>query len=196
MIGGELKERLVEEAVDAIIPVLSDEAGKLPVSASGMLAIDWMNGRRTPDANQLVKGTITGLTLGSTAPMIFRVLVEATALGSKAIVDRFLENGIEIESVIGIGGISQKSPFVMQVLADVLGMPIKVAKTEQACAFGAAMFASVAASVHGDIHEAQEAMGQGFLREYIPDMQSNAAYMELYDKYLKLGKFTESALYL
>ena len=111
LIGGELKERLVEEAVDAIIPVLSDEAGKLPVSASGMLAIDWMNGRRTPDANQLVKGTITGLTLGSTAPMIFRVLVEATALGSKAIVDRFLENGIEIESVIGIGGISQKSPF-------------------------------------------------------------------------------------
>ena len=196
LIGDELKERLVEEAVDAIIPALSDEAEKLPVSESGILAIDWMNGRRTPDANQLVKGTITGLTLGSTAPMIFKALVEATALGSKAIVDRFLENGIEIESVIGIGGISQKSPFVMQVLADVLGMPIKVARTEQACAFGAAMFASVAASVYDDIHEAQKAMGQGFLREYIPNMQNHEAYMKLYDKYQKLGKFTETELFL
>lgn len=108
-----------------MIPALSKEAAKIPVSESGVLAIDWMNGRRTPDANQLVKGTIAGLNLASNAPIIFKALVEATAFGSKAIVDRFLENGIEIENVIGIGGIPLKSPLVMQTLADVLGVPIK-----------------------------------------------------------------------
>ena len=123
---------MIEETADKIIPALSVEAAKVPMSESSVLAIDWMNGRRTPDANQLVKGTITGLTLGSSAPLVFRALVEATAFGSKAIVDRFLENGIKIDTVIGIGGISLKSPFVMQTLADVLDMPIKVAKAEQA----------------------------------------------------------------
>lgn len=195
IIDNETKAKLIEETIDKIIPELSKEAEKIPVSESGILAIDWMNGRRTPDASQLVKGSITGLNLGSTAPMIFKALVEATAFGSKAIVDRFIENGIEIDTVIGIGGISQKSPLVMQALADVLGMPIKVAKTEQACAFGAAMFASVVAGVHKDIYEAQKAMGQGFSHEYTPNAENHKIYMELYKKYQKLGKFTETEFY-
>ncbi|PXV60198.1 L-ribulokinase [Dysgonomonas alginatilytica] len=189
------KDKLIAEALDKMIPALSKEAAKIPVSESGVLAIDWMNGRRTPDANQLVKGTITGLNLASDAPIIFKALVEATAFGSKAIVDRFLENGIEIESVIGIGGISLKSPLVMQTLADVLGMPIKVAKSEQACAFGAAMFAAVAAGVHPTIKEAQAAMGQGFAFEYQPNMDNHRIYMSVYEKYQKLGKFTETELF-
>ena len=189
------KDKLIAEALDKIIPALSKEAAKIPVSESGVLAIDWMNGRRTPDANQLVKGTLTGLNLASNAPIIFKALVEATAFGSKAIVDRFLENGIEIESVIGIGGISLKSPLVMQTLADVLGMPIKVAKSEQACAFGAAMFAAVAAGVHPTIKEAQAAMGQGFASEYQPNMDNHCVYMSVYEKYRKLGKFTETELF-
>ncbi|EGJ99777.1 MULTISPECIES: ribulokinase [Dysgonomonas] len=189
------KDKLIEEALDKMIPVLSKEAEKIPTTESSALAIDWMNGRRTPDANQLVKGTITGLNLASSAPLIFKALVEATAFGSKAIVDRFLENGIEINSVIGIGGISLKSPLVMQTLADVLGMPIKVAKSEQACAFGAAMFASVAAGIHPDIKAAQKAMGQGFAFEYKPDMVKHEVYMKLYAKYQKLGKFTETELF-
>ena len=82
------KQKLIDETVDQIIPALSIEAAKVPVSESTILATDWMNGRRTPDANQKVKGTITGLNLGSSAPLIFRALVEATAYGSKAIVDR------------------------------------------------------------------------------------------------------------
>ena len=172
------------------IAELTEEAEKLPISET-LIATDWLNGRRTPDANQLLTGTITGMTLGTTAPMIFRALVEATAYGSKAIIDRFLENGIEIDSVIGIGGISQKSPFVMQTLADVLGMPIKVAKTEQACAFGAAMFASVVAGVYPTVGDAQKAMGQGFMTEYFPNETNRRIYMEMYKKYLALGKYTE-----
>jgi L-ribulokinase len=188
-------EKLRQEISDRLIPALSEEAAKIPVSKSGVLAIDWMNGRRTPDASQLVKGTITGLNLASSAPLIFKALVEATAFGSKAIVDRFLENGIKIQSVIGIGGISLKSPFVMQTLADVLGMPIKVAKTEQACAFGAAIFAAVAAGIYSKVEEAQKAMGQGFAFEYYPNPGNHAIYMKLYADYQKLGRFTEKELF-
>ena len=195
LIDGETKTKLIAETLDRIIPELSNEAAKLPVSDESVLALDWMNGRRTPDANQLVKGTITGLNLASSAPLIFKALVEATAFGSKAIVDRFLENGVEIESVIGIGGISQKSPFVMQTLADVLGMPIKVAKTEQACAFGAAMFAAVVAGIYPDVQAAQKAMGQGFISEYVPDETNHRIHLETYKKYLALGKFTEQIIH-
>ena len=147
LLDEEMKERLVAEACNRIIPALTAEAEKIPAEESTVIATDWMNGRRTPDANQLLKGTITGLTLGSTAPRIFRALVEATAFGSKAIVDRFRNEGVQIDSVIGIGGIALKSPFVMQTLSDVLNMPIKVCKTDQACALGAAMFAATAAGV-------------------------------------------------
>jgi L-ribulokinase len=173
------------------ISELTEEAEKLPVSES-IIATDWLNGRRTPDANQLLAGTISGLTLGSTPAMIFRALVEATAYGSKAIIDRFLKNQIEIKEVTGIGGISLKSPFVMQTLADVLGMPIKVAKTEQACALGAAMFAATVAGVYAKVEDAQKAIGQGFASEYFPNQENHKRYLELYKKYQALGKFTET----
>ncbi|MDX9946696.1 MAG: ribulokinase [Bacteroidales bacterium] len=172
------------------IPELTAEAKKLPISEA-IIATDWLNGRRTPDANQLLKGSITGLTLGTTPAMVFRALVEATAYGSKAIIDRFLENGIEIKEVIGIGGISLKSPFVMQILANALGMPIKVAKAEQACAFGAAMFAAVAAGIYPKVEDAQNAMGQGFASIYQPDETAHSQYMKLYRKYLEIGEYTE-----
>ena len=189
------KQKLIDETLDQIIPALSIEAAKVPVSESTILATDWMNGRRTPDANQMVKGTITGLNLGSSAPLMFRALVEATAYGSKAIVDRFIENGVEIKEIIGIGGISLKSPFVMQTLSDVLDMPIKVAKAEQACAFGTAMFAAVAAGVYAKVQDAQDAMGLGFAKEFYPNAENASLYQELYKNYVKLGQFTEQELF-
>ncbi|MEI8084828.1 MAG: ribulokinase [Paludibacter sp.] len=195
LIDAETKQKLIDESLDQIIPALSIEAAKVPVSESTILATDWINGRRTPDANQLVKGTITGLNLGSSAPLIFRALVEATAYGSKAIVDRFIENGIEIKEIIGIGGIALKSPFVMQTLADVLNMPIKVAKAEQACAFGTSMFAAVVAGVYAKVEDAQKAMGMGFASEYFPNKENAALYSELYKDYCKLGQFTEKELF-
>ena len=186
------KEQIIREAADRIIPALTAEAEKIPIGSTHIVATDWMNGRRTPDANQLLEGSIMGLTLGSTAPMIFRALVEATAFGSKAIVDRFISEGVKIDAIIGIGGISKKSPFVMQTLADVLNMPIKVARSEQACAFGAAMFAAVVAGVYPDVAAAQKAMGQGFEQEFQPIPENVEKYKPLYQAYLKLGAFTES----
>ena len=182
------------EAIDKLIQKLTVEAEQIPIEESTIIATDWMNGRRTPDANQNVKGAITGLTLASTAPRIFRALVEATAYGSRAIVERFQRQGVVINGVIGLGGIARKSPFVMQTMADVMNMSIRVAATDQTCAFGAAMFASVVAGVYATVEDAQKAMGQGFDAEYTPIAANAKAYDELYKKYLSLGAYTESQL--
>lgn len=180
-----------EEFAARIIPRLSEAAEAIPAGESAVLALDWMNGRRTPDADQNLRGALCGLTLGTSAPMIFRALVEATAYGSRAIVERYISEGIEIRSIIAIGGISQKSPFVMQVLADVLGMPIDVVDTDQACALGAAMFAAVAAGIYSDVQSAQRAMGARKGRRYLPDARRHALYTDLYARYRELGEVVE-----
>src|SRR5574344_1698418 len=195
LIPGEHNQEAIEAACDKIIPELTKEAEKIPVSESTVLATDWINGRRTPDANQLLKGTIAGFTLGTTAPQIFRALVEATAYGTKAIVDRFENEGVRIDDVIGIGGIALKSPFVMQTMCDVINKPIKVCKTDQACALGAAMFAATAAGVYGKVEDAIAAMNSGFSKTYVPNPENVEAYGEIYQSYVKLGKFTEEELY-
>ena len=191
IIDEETKTKLIEETSDRIIPELTAEAEKIPMEESTIIATDWINGRRTPDANQMLKGSITGLSLGSDAPRIFRALVEATAFGGKAIVERFRNEGVKIDNVIGIGGIALKSPFVMQTLSDVLNMPVKVCNTDQACALGAAMFAATAAGVYPKVEDAIAAMNSGFAKEYYPDAARAAVYQGLYEKYLALGKFTE-----
>jgi L-ribulokinase len=191
LIDAETKEKLINEIMDTIIPALSEKAASIPIEESSILAMDWINGRRTPDANQTLHGAITGLTLGSDAPRIFRALVEATAFGSKAIVDRFTDEGVNINKIIAIGGVAKKSPFVMQTLADVLNMPIMIVRTEQACALGAAMFAAVASGIYTTVGEAQIAMSSGFEKEYKPNVRNSEKYSQLYSSYVKLGKFIE-----
>jgi L-ribulokinase len=188
------KKRISEETADKIIAELSKRAVSLPIEETSIVALDWMNGRRTPDANQELKGAITGLSLGSDAPRIFRALVEATAFGSKMINDRFISEGIRIDGVIAIGGVAKKNPFVMQIVADVLNMPIKVAKSDQTCALGSAMAAAVVAGVYKDIASAQKAMGGGFEKEYHPDPVRAKKYETLYKKYQGLGSFIEKNL--
>jgi L-ribulokinase len=177
-----------------MIPLLTQEAEKLPVETNKEFAIDWMNGRRTPYANQLLKGAIAGLSLGTDAPRLFRTLVESTAFGAKKIMDRFIEEGVKIDAIIALGGVAKKSPFIMQILSDVLGKPIKVARSEQTVALGAAMFASVAAGIHPDIDTAQRKMGAGFEREYLPDMQQNKLYEQVYEQYCYLGDYLEKGM--
>jgi L-ribulokinase len=132
------------------------------------------------------------LNLAADAPKIFKALVEATAFGSRAIVDRFTEEGVPIKKVIAIGGVAKKSAFVMQTLADVLNRPIQVANADQACALGAAMCAAVAAGVHPDLETAQNAMGSGFDVTYHPRPEQVATYEILYRRYLTLGGFIEN----
>jgi L-ribulokinase len=188
------KIKLIEEISDNIIPKLSKEAEQLGIGDSGIIALDWMNGRRTPDANQLLKGAILGLNLGSDAPSIFRALVEATAFGAKKIVDRFIDEGIPIEGIIALGGVAKKSPFIMQVVADVINKPILVAKSEQACALGSAMAAAVVGGLYPTVLDAQKAMGNGFETEYHPIVENAAKYQELYEQYSQYGQVIEAEI--
>lgn len=195
LVTGPVRDLLGPEAADTmmeqLIPYLSQQAAKLPVTETDLIALDWINGRRTPDANHTLKAAITGLNLATDAARVFKALVEATAFGSRSIVDRFIEEGVPIKKVTAIGGVAKKSPFVMQTLADVLNKPIQVAQSDQACALGAAMCAAVAAGVHSSLESAQRAMGSGFDAEYHPRPERVAVYEVLYQQYLTLGGFVE-----
>lgn len=184
---GEAKQKVM----DTMLIELTREAQALKLSENDIVALDWMNGRRTPYADQNVKGMIAGLTLGSTAPEVFKTLVEATAFGSRRIVEHMKAQGLHIDSVNGIGGISKKAPFVMQTLADVLNMPIRIVRSQQTCALGAAMFAAVAAGVYRDIMEAMKYMGSDVEVEYKPDTRRARVYETLYQKYLKIAEIVK-----
>jgi len=176
------------ERLEAIILMkLTEEAAKLPDDDTIPVANDWFNGRRTPDADQTVTATISNLTLGTDAPMMFKALVEATAFGSRAIAERFTGEGVPIHEVIAIGGVAKKSPFVMQTLADVMNTEIKVATAEQACALGAAMFAAVVAGIYPTVEVAMESMGQGYDATYHPNPSKVALYDAKFRKYKELA---------
>ena len=185
---------LLEEVADQIIFELGKQAALIEPDEHSELALDWFNGRRTPDANQLLKGALSGLNLGTDAPRIFRAIAESTCFGAKAIVDRFTEQGVPVKGLIGIGGVAKKSPFIMQMMADVMGMPIRIHKSEQTCALGAAMFAATAAGIYDKVEDAMVAMGQGFDAEYFPHPARVAIYKKRYDRYQQFGKFIEEGV--
>jgi len=187
-------KKRIKDADERVIPALSVQAEKISPRESGLIALDWLNGRRTPYADQKLKGALAGLSLGTTAPGIFRAIVEATAFGSKAIIDRFREESIKIEEVVAIGGIPQKSPFVMQVLSDAIEMPVKVAGSSQAVALGAAVFASVASGYYSDTEAAQKNMASPVSKTYNPVKENVKIYQGLYRKYREMGKSLEDIL--
>jgi L-ribulokinase len=184
---------LTETIADRIMPELEKRATEIQAKETTLVALDWINGRRTPDANQRLKGAISGLTLGTDAPRIFKSLVEATAFGSRAIVERFRAEGIRIDSALAIGGVARKNQFVMQTVADVLNMEVAVAAGDQAVALGAAMFAATAAGIHPTVEAAQKAMSSGTEKIYRPDPARARRYDAVYKDYLKLGAFMEKA---
>ncbi len=190
----EQKAKLADEIDANFIRTLTKQAEAIPLHEAVPVALDWVNGRRTPDANQELKAAMTGLSLGTKAPHIFKALVNAICFGSKMIVDRFESEGVKITSVIGIGGVARKSPFIMQTLANVLNMPIKVAESDQAPALGAAIYAAVAGGVYGDVIEASKKMGSDFEAEYFPQTDQVEKYELLMQSYAELGGFVENVI--
>ncbi|QKJ62192.1 ribulokinase [Flavobacterium sp. M31R6] len=188
------KEELKAEISDNLIIQLTAEAEKIPLSESVPIALDWINGRRTPDANQELKSAISNLSLGTKAPHVFKSLVNAICFGSKKIVDRFEEEGVRIDTVIGIGGVARKSPFIMQTLANVLNKPIKVALSDQAPALGAAIYAAVAAGIYPNVIEAAQKMGSPFESEYTPQLDKVAAYNKLLLAYDQLSAYADPSI--
>lgn len=187
----ETTKKIIADIQDGLLHELSKQAAALPLSEHAELSIDWLNGRRTPDANQTLKGMISGLSLGSNAPSIFYSLVESTCFGARKIVERFQEEGVPIKGLIGVGGIAQKSPFVMQMLADVMQMPLKIHKSEQTCALGAAMFAATIAGIYPSVEQAMETMGPGFGQEYHPNTARKELFDSRYQLYNRLGDCLE-----
>ena len=151
--------------------------------------MDWFNGRRTPNANAYLKSAITGLDLGTDAVKLFRSLAEATCFGAKAIVECFVKQNIPVKGLIGIGGVAKKSPFIMQMMADVMNMPIKINKSEQTSALGAAMFAATCAGIYNKVEDAMNAMGRGFEKTYLPNKDHADYYTDRYKQYQQLGNF-------
>jgi L-ribulokinase len=194
ILSDQQKEDLRKQIESDFILRLSDAAESIPLSQSIPTALDWINGRRTPDADQNLKSAIANLSLGSKAPHIFKALINAICFGSKKIADRFKEEGVKIESVVGIGGVARKSPFIMQTLANVMNMPIKVAESDQAPALGAAIYAAVAAGIYPNVIEASKNMGSNYEAEYQPQPEAVKEYEKLIASYESLGQFMESTL--
>ncbi|HEY7885655.1 MAG TPA: ribulokinase [Cellvibrionaceae bacterium] len=185
------REKLLAELDDKTLLQLSEKAMQLAPGSSGVTALDWVNGRRTPDADQTLSGAVSGLKMGTGAAEVFRALVEATAFGARAIIERFRAEGVAVDSVVAIGGISKKSDFVMQTCADVWNCPIAVLQSDQSCALGAAIFASVAGGAHKDVSAAQDVMASSVCQTYTPNADAALVYEHLYQRYQTLGGFVE-----
>jgi L-ribulokinase len=164
---------------------LSELAAEQQVGAHGLVALDWNNGNRSVLVDHELSGLIVGLTLDTRAEDIYRALVEATAFGTRVILDAFAQTGVPVRELFAAGGLI-KNPLVMQVYADVTRMPLHVIDSDQGPALGAAMHAAVAAGAHPDIHAAAAAMGKVRRDAYLPDDGRADAYDSLYDHYVRL----------
>ncbi len=165
---------------------LSAQAAKLRPGESGLLALDWNNGNRTILVDQRLTGLLLGQTLYTTPEEIYRALIEATAFGALTIINRLEEYGVTVREVVNCGGIAEKNPLVMQIYADVTGRTMKLARSAQACALGAAVAAAVAAGVYPDVPSAQRAMTGTKKREFRPRAAAHKVYKELYVLWRKL----------
>ena len=165
---------------------LTKAAAKMKPGASGLLALDWNNGNRTILVDQRLTGLLLGQTLYTTPAEIYRALIEATAFGALAIINRFEEYGVKIEQIVNCGGIAEKNPVAMQIYADVTGRPMKISRSAQTCALGAAIAGAVVAETHSNYAAAQKAMTGVKKRVFTPNAQAHAVYKELYALYRKL----------
>ncbi len=170
--------------------VLAEEAAALLPGESGLLALDWWNGNRSILVDVDLTGLLVGATLATDAPAIYRALIESTAFGTRAIVDSFRAAGVAVDEIVACGGLPGRNPFLMQIYADITGLPISVAGSTQTPALGAAMFAAVAAGTrpggYATIVEAATRMAHLADVSYLPTTAHRSVYDVLYREYLRL----------
>ncbi len=165
---------------------LTKAAVRLKPGESGLLALDWNNGNRTILVDPLLTGLLVGQTLHTSAPEVYRALVEATAFGALTIINRFEEYGVKVKEVVNCGGIAEKNAFVMQIYADVTGRPMKLSRSAQTCALGAAIFGAVVGGAHKSVEQAQRKMTGTKPDYYRPNKAAVSVYAELYGLYRAL----------
>jgi L-ribulokinase len=164
---------------------LSELAGAQEVGAHGLIALDWNNGNRSLLVDHELSGLILGLTLATRAEDVYRALIEATAFGTRMILDAFADAGMPATELFVAGGLL-KNPVIMQIYADVTRMPLHLIDSDQGPALGSAMHAAVAAGVHADIDAAAAAMGKVKRDAYVPDERRADAYEPLFEHYARL----------
>jgi L-ribulokinase len=169
---------------DGLYTKLEKESARFAPGESGLLALDWNNGNRTILVDPLLSGLLLGTTLHTTRAEIYRALVEATAFGARAIIERIEKYGVKVERIVCAGGIAEKSPMLMQIYADVTGRTMQVAGSSQACALGAAVAAAVLAGEHAGFAEAQKAMTSVKALQYKPRTAARKTYDRLYRLYM------------
>jgi len=173
--------------------LLSERAARLKPGESGLIALDWWNGNRSVLVDADLTGMMLGMTLHTTAEEMYRALIEATAYGTREIIENFRKNGVPVEEFYAAGGISQKNPLLMQIYADVLNMPIKIAGSEQGPALGSAIFAAVAAGKaeggYANVFEAARVMGKIKDTVYRPIPENAAVYDALFREYETLHDY-------
>ncbi len=170
----------------ALHAALTAEAAAQRPGAAGLIALDWNNGNRTILVDQLLSGLILGQDLYTTRAEIYRALLEATAFGARAIIERIQGFGVPITRVVCAGGIAEKNPLLMQIYADVTGCTMLVAGSSQTCALGSAVAAAVLAGAHPDFATAQAAMTRLSPTRYDPEPEAQAVYDRLYGLYRQL----------
>lgn len=172
---------------------LRNKAEKLAPGQSGLLALDWWNGNRSVLVDVDLTGMILGMTLQTKPEEIYRALIEATAYGTRMIIETFRESGVAIDEFYASGGISQKDPMTMQIYADVINMPIKIAGSDQGPALGSAIFASVAAGAenggYDSVYEAARVMGKVKDKIYYPVEENVKTYDKLFSEYRTLHDY-------
>jgi L-ribulokinase len=170
--------------------VLAEEAAALRPGESGLLALDWWNGNRSVLVDADLRGLIVGMTLATRPPEIYRALIEATAFGTRVIVEAFEAAGVPVRGLVACGGLPERNKLLMQIYADVTGLTIEVAASSQTPALGSAMFGAVAAGAaaggYDSIVEASRHMARPSDESYVPDPTRQASYEPLYREYLGL----------
>jgi L-ribulokinase len=173
--------------------LLQEKAARLRVGQSGLLALDWWNGNRSVLVDAELGGLLIGATLATVPEEIYRALIEATAYGTRVIIETFEAHGVPIREIVACGGLVEKSPLIMQIYADVTGRPFRLSASDQTPALGSAMFGSVAAGAaaggHATIQDAARAMARLKDQVYEPDAGNAAVYDTLYREYVRLHDY-------